>query len=246
MINKVIFITGGTGLLGSEVVDRLLRDGFDVISTTTSDEKVCDCVKYGQRLKIIKINFMNSDFEQIIIELFQKSNIYAIINNARSFEYLKTNSNGFCSAEDLQNEFYMNVIVPYRLALLAFEFNKVLEIIINISSQYARRVPNPYLYNAKSEISPIQYNVSKAALNKITKELAVRFFEKKIRVNCIEYGGIEGRASNSFVEKYNSRSPHGKMLKLNECYGPIKTLLDPDNCSINGAVIVANSGWTLC
>ena len=76
MINKVIFITGGTGLLGSEVVDRLLRDGFDVISTTTSDEKVCDCVKYGQRLKIIKINFMNSDFEQIIIELFQKSNIH--------------------------------------------------------------------------------------------------------------------------------------------------------------------------
>lgn len=246
MTSKVIFITGGTGLLGSEVVDRLLRDGFDVISTTTTEEKVCDIIRYGQSLKILKINFMSTDFEDKIIKIFQKSKIFALINNARSFEHLKTDINGFCNAEDLQNEFYMNVIIPYRLAVLAFEYSQTFEIIINVSSQYASMVPNPYFYEKKSDISPIQYNVSKAALNKITKELAVRFCEKNIRVNCIEYGGIEGRAPNSFIEKYNSKSPHGKMLKVDECYGPIKTLLDPDNCLINGATIIANFGWTLC
>ena len=118
--------------------------------------------------------------------------------------------------------------------------------IINISSQYASRVPNPYLYVNLSEPSAIQYNVAKAALNKLTKELAVRFADQNIRVNSIEFGGIEGRATDTFVQRYNSKAPHGRMLKLAECYGPIKMLLDNDSQAINGAVIEANAGWTLC
>ena len=62
---------------------------------------------------------------------------------------------------------------------MAVELVPNLETIINISSQYASRVPNPNLYNSNSEMSPIQYNVSKAALNKITKELAVRLMSEK-------------------------------------------------------------------
>ena len=126
---------------------------------------------------------------------------------------------------------------------MAVELVQNLETIINISSQYASRVPNPNLYNSNSEMSPIQYNASKAALNKITKELAVRLGERKIRVNCIEFE-VEGRAPNDFVTDI-MQSAYSRMLEASECYGPI-VMLDKNNSAINGAVIEANEGWTLC
>tara|TARA_B100001057_G_scaffold499213_1_gene609019 strand:- start:218 stop:958 length:741 start_codon:yes stop_codon:yes gene_type:complete len=246
-MNNEIFITGGTGLLGKEIADRLMKDGFDVISTTTTDEKVGEYSAYGQKLTIRKVNFLDNGFVGQIEKIFEKSgNIMAIINNARSLKFLETDRRGFCKPDDLMNEFKINVVVPYQISMLGAELVGNLETIINIGSQYASRVPNPNIYDEKTDASPIQYNVSKAALNKITKELAVRFADKKIRVNCIEYGGIVGRAPKSFVSRYNDKVPHGRMLDVKECYGPIKMLLDPDNTCVNGAILEANAGWTIC
>ena len=242
-----VFISGGTGLIGSEIVDQLLRDGFDVITTTTTKNKAGDFIKYGRKLVIETIDFEGLNFDDRIADLFSKRNrLVAIINNARSLKFLETNDQGLCKPDNLINEFILDVVVPYKISLMAAELITNLETIINISSQYASRVPNPNLYASNSEVSPIQYNVAKAALNKITKELAVRFGERKIRVNCIEFGGVEGQAPNFFVKNYNAKVPQGRMLKASECYGPVKMLLDKNNSAINGAVIEANAGWMLC
>ena len=242
-----VFISGGTGLIGSEIVDQLLRDGYDVITTTTTKKKAGDFVKYGRKLTIETIDFVSLNFDDCLADLFSKrKKLMAIINNARSLKFLKTDDQGLCNPDNLINEFNFDVVVPYKISLMAVELIANLETIINISSQYASRDPNPNLYTSNSEMSPIQYNVAKAALNKITKELAVRFGERKIRVNCIEFGGVEGRATNYFVDHYNAKAPQSRMLKASECYGPVKMLLDKNNSAINGAVIEANAGWTLC
>ena len=242
-----VFISGGTGLIGSEIVDQLLRDGFDVITTTTTKKKAGDFIKHGCKLTVEAIDFADLNLDDRLSDLFSKrKNLVAVINNARSLKFLETNDQGLCKPDNLINELNLDVVVPYKISLMAVEFIANLETIINISSQYASRVPNPSLYASKSEMSPIQYNVAKAALNKITKELAVRFGERQIRVNCIEFGGVEGHAPNSFVDKYNAKVPQSRMLKASECYGPVKMLLDKNNSAINGAVIEANAGWTLC
>ena len=36
------------------------------------------------------------------------------------------------------------------------------------------------------------YGVSKAAQIKLTKEMAIKFMNNGIRVNCISFGGVEG------------------------------------------------------
>ena len=242
-----VFVSGGTGLIGSEIVDQLMRDGFDVITTTTTKKKAGDFVKHSRKLRVERIDFTNSDFADRLENIFSNNKaLVAIINNARSLKFFETNDQGLCQPDDLISEFNLDVVIPYKISLMAVELVPNLETIINISSQYASRVPNPNLYNSNSEMSPIQYNVSKAALNKITKELAVRLGERKIRVNCIEFGGVEGRAPNAFINRYNAKAPHSRMLKASECYGPIKMLLDKNNSAINGAVIEANAGWTLC
>ena len=51
-----VFVSGGTGLIGSEIVDQLMRDGFDVITTTTTKE-AGDFVKHSRKLRVERIDF---------------------------------------------------------------------------------------------------------------------------------------------------------------------------------------------
>ena len=198
-------------------------------------------------LIIKQVNFTDDTH----IENFEKyigsiGKVDFLINNARSHEFLKTDDFGLCSIDNLISEFKINVAVPMRLCNFLIKSKIIPEGIINVSSQYGSIVPNPSLYDKLSEMSPIQYNVSKAALDKLTKELAVRLASFKTRVNGIAYGGIKGRANKAFVRKYETLASHSGMLNLHECYGPLRWLMSTDSGIMNGQIIEANKGWSLC
>lgn len=246
-MTKRVIITGGTGLLGEELVSRLLGDGYDVIATTSKHEKVDKTMDKFPSLIVKHVDFNNDTH----IENFEKyigsiGKVDFFINNARSLNFLKTDNHGLCSIDNLMSEFKINVAVPMRLCNFLIKSKIIPSSIINISSQYGSIVPNPLLYDNLSEMSPIQYNVSKAALDKLTKELAVRLASYNTRVNGIAYGGIKGRASHAFVRKYEALASHSSMLNLHECYGPLRWLMSDDSRIINGEIITANKGWSLC
>lgn len=246
MTNRVI-ITGGTGLLGEELVSRLLEDGYDVIATTSKHEKVDETMDKFPSMIVKHVDFKND----IHIENFEKyigsiGKVDFLINNARSLKFLKTDDYGLCSMDNLISEFTINVAVPMRLCNFLIKSKIIPKGIINVSSQYGSIVPNPSLYNNLSEMSPIQYNISKAALDKLTKELAVRLASYDTRVNGIAYGGIKGRANHDFVRKYEALASHSGMLNLDECYGPLRWLMSDNSRIINGEIIAANKGWSLC
>ena len=79
----------------------------------------------------------------------------------------------------------------------------------------------------------------------LTKELAVRFADHHIRVNCIAYGGVEGRVDTEFKARYASHLPLGRMLKEEDLIGPLRSLIQDDMCAITGHVVNADGGWTL-
>lgn len=247
MSNPKVVITGGTGLLGSELVARLLKDGYDVITTTTQSEKAGNFRIDDRNLIVRQVDFLNPvSREEFYTYLKNDNGFEFLVNNARSLKFLESDEEGFCTTENFAAEIQMNTIIPYELSVLAANSSSKLQGVINISSQYGGSVPNPALYDSKAVMSPLQYNVSKAALNKLTQELAVRFADQNIRVNAIAYGGIKGRANADFVQRYEASAPQVRMLNLNECYGPLKLLLDTETSAINGQIIDASAGWTLC
>ena len=104
---------------------------------------------------------------------------------------------------------------------------------------------NPALYQGDSTQSPIQYGLAKSALHHLTKELAVRFSSDNIRVNCIAYGGIDGRVDSTFIQRYSALAPMGRMLNEEEVIGPLEFLMTNSSSSITGHTIAADGGWTV-
>ena len=100
-------------------------------------------------------------------------------------------------------------------------------------------------FEDKYKSSPIYYGVSKAAEIHLTKELAARLSDKKIRVNSISFGGFEGRVSKSFKKRYSKMCPLGRMLKPEEVFKPIWFLCSDQSSGATGHNLVIDGGWTI-
>ena len=143
-------------------------------------------------------------------------------------------------------EFDLDFVVPYELTMcLSRSANHKLQTVVNIGSMYGEVAPNPALYEGSLDRSPVQYGVSKAALHHLTRELAVRLAPQHIRVNCVAYGGVEGRVDEAFLARYAQLVPSRRMLKDPEIIGPVEFLLEESSSSVNGHVLVADGGWSV-
>ena len=102
-------------------------------------------------------------------------------------------------------ELLMDVVVPYELTMALVQHpSSKLESVVNIGSQYGVVAPNLNLYSDPVRESPLHYGVAKAGMGHLTKELAIRLAGQGIRVNCVAYGGVEGRVDDDFKARYSS------------------------------------------
>ena len=250
-MKETILITGGTGKFGRQFVKHFATKGWQVLFTTTCQDNADKLMrKVGSDYNLIPliVDFTKPQAVQNIVNRVQGSGytINHLVNSARCLEFLKTDLLGQTRREDFLAEYLMDVIVPYELSMGLFNTQpNELSTITNIGSQYGVVAANPALYEDYPRQSPIQYSVAKAALIHLTKELAVRFSDFDIRVNCIAYGGVSGRVDDSFEARYAKLTPSGRMLSESEIIGPLDFLVSENCKAINGQTIQADGGWTL-
>lgn len=252
--SRTILITGGTGKIGSQLVKHFLGKGFTVIFTSRSEsnikflfQKLNSCHQ-DQQLYGIPVDLEKEDSSKEILEFLSDNKIWpdSLINCARNINHLKLGQNSMPSRASWFGEFLLDIIVPYELSMaLVYHKNSELKNIINIASIYGVVAPNPTLYNNPEKESPIHYGIAKAALIHLTKELAVRFSGKGVRVNAISYGGVEGRVTEDFQERYAKLCPMGRMLKEEEVIGVADFLISDMSIGMTGHNLVVDGGWTV-
>jgi NAD(P)-dependent dehydrogenase (short-subunit alcohol dehydrogenase family) len=250
-MSRVILITGASGKFGVIFVKHLLEAGHTVIGTTSTQasldllEKNLDLS--SKRFIGIVIDLCEERSAQRVIEVLEERNIKpdCLINAARSLKFLKTDGMGLTTRYDFVNEYLLDVVIPYELAMKLKSYSKSLRTILNIGSQYGIVAANPHLYDHPETESPIQYSVAKAALSHLTKELAVRLAKDGIQVNCIAYGGVEGRVDELFKDRYSKMTPIGRMLFDDEITWPLDALLSDGSMAMTGQTINFDGGWTI-
>ncbi|MDA8865592.1 SDR family oxidoreductase [Gammaproteobacteria bacterium] len=251
MKKETILITGGTGKLGKVFAKHFAKNGRQVVITTTSHQRARtfqESFDEGKHIETFVCDLSKPGAVDILLDSFVERGIQIshLVNNARSLKSLEVGPNGISSRENIAAEYLLDVIVPYELATgLYLRQKEALKTITNIGSQYGSVAANPALYDGNLIQSSIQYGIAKAALNHLTKELAVRFSKDNIRVNCVAYGGVEGRVCPEFKERYSSLTPMGRMLKEEEIVGPLEFVLSNSSSSVTGHTIAADGGWTI-
>jgi NAD(P)-dependent dehydrogenase (short-subunit alcohol dehydrogenase family) len=250
--SRTILITGGSGKFGRTLLSHFLSVGDRVIATFRTAESVEGFLKEystcDDRFIPFKVDLTENNAAALLRDQLDARDLQpdCLINNARNISFLRIGDNGLVSRENFINEYLLDVIVPYELTMaLAQQQNSELRKVVNIGSMYGTVAAHPHLYADPVKQSPLHYGVAKAALAHLTKELAVRLAGRGIQVNCVAFGGVEGRVDEGFKQRYAQLCPMGRMLKDDEVAGPVEMLLSDKSSGITGHVLAVDGGWSI-
>jgi len=253
--NKVVVITGGSGLIGQEFVKAVIeKNGIAVIADL--NEKTGNKAKeeLSKELNSDNIVFFKLDItskkslDECIDYIGKKYNrIDALVNNA--YPRNKNYARHFFDVdyEDFVENTGLN-LGGYFISSQRFAryFQKQgYGNIINISSIYGVIAPKFEIYDGTSMTTPVEYAAIKSGLIHLTKYMAKYFKGMGIRVNAISPGGILDAQPKEFLDRYNQQCSTKGMLDAKDLNGVLIFLLSDMSSYINGQNCVVDDGFSL-
>jgi NAD(P)-dependent dehydrogenase (short-subunit alcohol dehydrogenase family) len=239
--NKVIIVTGGSGLIGRHIVSKITEEGGLCINAEieaeTNLEKgtiQCDITKAGS-------------IEQTIEMVLKKYGcIDGLVNNA----YPRTNDWG-TRFEDIQAESWkqnidmqMNSVFMVCQKILPIMQQKKQGSIVNISSIYGTVGPDFGVYEGTPMTMPAAYAAVKGGVVNFTRYLASYYGKDNIRINCVSPGGIFDNQMELFVKQYEAKVPMRRMGKPQDIAPAVAFLLSEEASYITGHNLMVDGGWT--
>jgi len=242
--NKIIIVTGGSGLIGQEIIKDIRKKGGVPINAD-----ICIDTDLSENRIKTDITEQNSIIQTIneVIEAY--GNVHGLVNNA----YPRTNDWGN-KFEDIQIESWKKN-VDIQLNSLFFFSQQVLKImskqkygsIVNMGSIYGVVGNDFSLYEKYGGTSPAPYSAIKGGIINLTRYLASYYGPQNIRINCVSPGGILDKKNQhpSFIERYTSRVPMKRMGQPDDIAPVVSFLLSEEAKYITGQNIVVDGGWTI-
>ena len=220
MESKIALITGASRGIGKSIKEVLSKDGIEIISPNRNELDL-------------------SSSESIDKFLSQTSaDIDIIINNAG---ILKVGEHNEFSSDDFHEILQVNVVAPFKIISGFVEKMKVHNFgrIVNISS----------VWGQKSKKGRTLYSSSKAALDALTRSLAIEFASYNILINSVAPGYIETdmlKQCNTEEELAIIRDtiPMKRFGKKTEIAELVKFLSSENNSYITGQIFTIDGGYT--
>ena len=241
-MSKVAIITGSSGGIGKSIVKTYINDGYSVVGIDVMSnaefkhefyqELEIDLYRYSKNL-----NYRNESSFSIKSCLPSKIDKLVIINNAAK-QIVKRVSD--IAIEDWDEIIYVNVIAPF---FLVQDFIELLRDtnghVINISSVHSKLTKREFLC----------YAASKAAIESITRSLAIELSPMGISVNAVAPAAIstkmleEGFSSDKKgYDLLKSFHPSRSIGNTEELSNFIKAITDQETRFLTGAVLEFTGG----
>jgi NAD(P)-dependent dehydrogenase (short-subunit alcohol dehydrogenase family) len=255
LTDKVVIITGSSGMLGTQYAYGLSECGANVIlaDIDISKSKITEKQikkKFSTDPMSIKLDLTNKESILSMTSLILKkySKIDVLINNAAYQGNSKIRSSGF---ENLELETW-NQAIDVNLTgvfLCCQSIGKQMikqksGNIINIASTYGLVGPDQRIYGKSGQNSAIFYAATKSAILNLTRYLATYWEGKGIRVNTFSPGGVENNQDPNFIKRYSKKTPLGRMAKKDEYVGSMIFLASDASSYMTGSNLIVDGGWT--
>lgn len=114
--------------------------------------------------------------------------------------------------------------------------------IVNVASIYGEFGPDWSLYEGTQMANPAAYAASKGGVIQLTRWLSTTL-APDVRVNSISPGGIARGQPPIFVERYEARTPLGRMAREDDFRGAIAYLASDLSAYVTGQNLRVDGGW---
>ena len=252
LIDDIAVVTGGAGLIGSQLCFALAEAGAKVYIAETDkaagkelERRITEC---GLLAEYIYLDITSeSAVDEAICNIISKDkNIDIWINNA----YPRTNDWGN-RFEDVEiNSWRENIDMHLNGYFLCckkvFDVMKVQKrgSIINFASIYGVVGPNFSIYEGTDMTMPVAYSAIKGGIINLTRYLSTYFGKYNIRVNAVCPGGIFDNQNSEFVKRYSENTPLCRMALPEEIAGSVLFLASQAASYITGHILMVDGGWT--
>lgn len=247
MERRVALVTGSSRGIGKVIAKRLAEQGYDIVvnyarSKSAALETAEELEKLGSNVFVVKSNVGKvdkvKDMFQQIEERFGRLDVF--VNNAAS---------GVLRPLMELEESHWNWTLDINSKALLFcaqEAARLMEKsgggkIVSMSSIGSIRVLENYT----------AVGVSKAALEALTRYLAVELASKNIVVNAVSGGVVDTDALTHFPNRDEllkdsaKRTPAGRIVEADDLANAVMFLLSDDSEMIRGQTLIVDGGISL-
>lgn len=247
MTNKVALVTGSSRGIGKKIALELAKDGYNIVinynrSKTAAQETAAEIEAFGVKALSVKANVGQPEkIKEMFVKIDEEfGRLDLLVSNAASGVLRHV-----MELEESHWDWTMN-INSKALLFLAQEAAKRMEKvgggkIVSISSLGSIR----YLKNYTT------IGVSKAAIEALTRYLAVELADKNIVVNAVSGGAVDTDALKHFpnreelLEDAKNNTPAGRMVEPDDLVNTVLFLLSDQASMIRGQTIIVDGGRSL-
>ena len=235
---KNFIVTGASGGIGNSIVEKLSKNGANILATGTKKEKLDELKSKFKNLKILKFDISQSDKIEEFIENATNElggNLDCIVNNAG---ITQDNLAIRMNFEEWKKVIDINLSSTFLLS--KYSIKKMLKNkkgkVINITS----------VVGHTGNLGQANYSAAKAGIIAMSKTLAIEYARKNININCISPGFIKtsmtDKIDTKFKEMIISKIPSGRLGEPEDVANAVLFLASDLSNYINGETLHVNGG----
>lgn len=241
LTNKIIVVTGSSGLIGKAIMDCLKNAGSTAVGLDIKPAP-------DQQHFILCDTTSENDVKKAIDQVCkQYGRIDGWINNAypRTADWGKKLEEVTMESWKANVDLHMNsYFMCSRMALEQMK-EQGSGCLINIGSIYGVQAPDFSLYEGTQMTSAVGYSAIKGGIINLTRYLAAYYGKFGVRVNAVSPGGIFDNQPASFVSNYEKKVPLKRMGTPGDIAPAIVFLLSDEASYITGHNLLVDGGWTI-
>jgi NAD(P)-dependent dehydrogenase (short-subunit alcohol dehydrogenase family) len=265
--DKVVVVTGATGLLGRKHIEAIAAYGGKPIIIDLSKNNIDRLIqeidtKFNVQASGYVVDITNEDeIKKNLNEIIdQFGRIDCLVNNAANNPKVeKSSEKNFTRLENFPLDVWnKDIAVGLTGAFLCAKYygNQISKnsnggVIVNISSDLGLISPDQRLYQqsglpeSQQPVKPVTYSVVKTGVIGLTRYLATYWAEKNVRCNAICPGGVENGQPKEFIQEVSLRIPVGRLANANEYQSTLIWMLSDASSYLNGAIVPVEGGRTV-